>query len=143
MALKSTYKQADLFKQADDIHQRMVQAHMRTGEIFITEAREQPQSHALGTYNDQTTNLRNSISYFVFDNGYLIELNDQTGSNLVKVEPYTRNRGIQLIGIAGMEYASAVEAMGYNVISNQARAAVENLKMYLDRIATAAGKAKY
>jgi len=45
---------------------------------------------------------------------------------LVKVK-----HGYQLIGVAGMDYASYVESMGYNVISAQSVVAIEGLEKSL------------
>jgi hypothetical protein len=46
--------------------------------------------------------------------------------------------GYQLIGVAGMEYASEVEARGYNVITSQADTAIidltSSLKSFKDRM---------
>ena len=64
-----------------------------------------------------------------------------TGEGLKKVlivaEAPGRNedeKGIQLIGIAGMNYASFVESKGYNVISYQADVCIVDLAMYLETL---------
>jgi hypothetical protein len=138
MALKVNWSQStlqqDAIRQTDNLHKRMIRSYQMAGEKFIKAAREQIQSHNMGTYNDRTTNLRNSIGYFIFENGTLIESNNELESNLEQVQPLVNNTGIQLIGIAGMNYASFVEAKGYNVISYQADLCFVDLAMYLERL---------
>lgn len=140
MALKSNFNSVDsmrdVLRQADqNIYPKLIRSAIRAGEDFVKSAREQVQSHKLGTYMDQSTNLRNSIGYFVFHNGDLVmELGNEHPENLRIVRELVSQRGIQLIGIAGMNYASWVEAKGYNVISFQADQCMVDLTMYLTAI---------
>ncbi len=138
MALKSNYDagrvQRETQVQADSLYERILAAFIRAGENFVIQAREQVQDHALGTYEDQTTNLRNSIGYFIFHDGELIREN-QIGSavaNKQEVQSLVLPKGFQLIGIAGMNYASYVESKGYNVITIQAETCFLNLQNYLE-----------
>jgi hypothetical protein len=94
------------------------------GENFVNLARNTK------TYRDQTGNLRSSIGYTIAINGN-IEKENLSGNpegvshakdiaeEIVKANP----TGIILIGFAGMEYASAVESKGYDVVSNSVPAA--------------------
>jgi hypothetical protein len=121
-------------QQREGLYERIVEAFIRAGENFVTQARDQVQDHALGTYLDQTTNLRNSIGYFIFVDGQLLHENSTHEENRAEVQELVKPKGIQLIGIAGMNYASFVEAKGYNVISMQAETCYLNLESYLETI---------
>jgi len=89
-----------------------------------------------GDYLDDSGNLRSSIGYFVLNDGKIV-MDEFSGTaegiaagrqalELVKVK-----HGYQLIGVAGMDYASYVESMGYNVISAQSVVAIEGLEKSL------------
>jgi len=136
MALKSNFQQNDYKKQVDSLYTRIINSFIRAGEDFVTNAREQMQDHAMGTYKDRTTNLRNSIGYFIFQDGVLA-IENQTGNeeeNRKEVQSVVKPKDIQLIGIAGMNYASFVESKGYNVISYQADVCLVDLAMYLETL---------
>lgn len=103
------------------------------GESFVKECREQPQGHDKGFYDDQTGNLRNSIGYYIYKDGQLIEegttkVNNEENKGLIS--DLVEESGWTLIGVAGMNYASYVEAKGYNVISNQADQVFVDLDEY-------------
>jgi hypothetical protein len=138
MALKSNFNEAasmrDLQKQADILNRKILNSFIRAGEEFVTNARSQGQSHALGQYEDQTTNLRNSIGYYVFYDGMMVRGNNNILSNLAVAEEVVNTKGFQLVGIAGMNYASHVESKGYNVISYQADICVVDLTSYLVKL---------
>lgn len=76
------------------------------------------------SYTDRTGNLTNSIGYAVVKGGKIINTGGMMGSSKAKAaslqvlqEMMDRiNHQFALIIIAGMEYASYVEAKGYNVI---------------------------
>lgn len=102
--------------------QAMHRALMRVGEECVNYARIH------GGYRDQTGNLRSSIGYAVLDNGKILSEKGFTqvmeGAEGVKSgkeflnELISKNSsGIVLIVVAGMEYAAAVEARSYDVIS--------------------------
>ena len=112
----------------------MINSFIRAGEDFVINSREQMQDHAMGTYKDQTTNLRNSIGYFIFHNGALVHDNNNNIANRGIIEDTVKPIGIQLIGLAGMNYASYVESKGYNVISYQADVCIVDLSTYLERL---------
>jgi hypothetical protein len=140
MALKSNWNEGrsmqDLNRQLNNLNTKIINSYIRAGENFIKSSREQVQSHSLGTYKDQTTNLRNSIGYYIFHNGELVYEKSfgNQAENLQKVQVLVKARGIQLIGIAGMNYASHVESLGYNVISYQADICMVDLAMYLETL---------
>lgn len=139
MALKSNWNSAssmaDLQQQVDRINQRIVAAFHMAGLKFIRSVRSQPGDHAKGFYKDQTTNLRNSTQYFILLDGQLLEQSDSvnSGINWSLIEPNI-GMGYQLIGIAGMNYASTVESKGYNVITRQADVCIIDLTTYFKEI---------
>lgn len=140
MAIKSNFDEGRFNKefktQVEDLYQKIIESFIRAGEEFIINARNQIQDHAMGTYQDRTGNLRNSIGYFVFHDGELVKEVSNIVTNKEKIQPYIKTKGVQLIGIAGMNYASYVESKGYNVISYQADVCVVDLAMYLETLGT-------
>lgn len=140
MALKSNFNQSasikELQEQAQKIHERIIAAFHMAGLKFIRAVRSQPGGHPQGFYDDQTTNLRNSTQYFILYNGGVIEQYDSkfTGLNLSEIESNIVRSGYQLIGIAGMNYASNVERLGYNVITLQADQCIIDLTTYFKEI---------
>lgn len=137
MALKANMSSAQVLsevdKQADALYDRILNAFIYAGEEFVINARSQMQDHAMGTYKDVTTNLRNSIGYFVYLNGELVRENliGNIEENKQEIKEYIKDQSIQLIGIAGMNYASYVEAKGYNVISYQGDLCVLSLLEFM------------
>lgn len=94
------------------------------GEKFIDIARRN------GSYKDQTGNLRSSIGYIIAKNGEVVaekfteseKGTDKTtgkykGRRLAEEVSLSHSGGYVLVGVAGMEYAAAVEAKGYEVVS--------------------------
>lgn len=147
MALKSNFDvgrvQKETQVQAESLYQRILESFIRAGEKFIKNAREQSEGHAEGHYDDDTTNLRNSIGYFVFHNGENVFKNKggrntnvigEAGQIESKVQEFINPKGFQLVGIAGMNYASHVESKGYNVISYQADVCMVDLAVYLETL---------
>lgn len=96
-------------------------------------------------FTDRSTNLRSSIGYIILKNGATISENFEQKKNgadgvqeakkvaddLKKKYP----RGYVLIGVAGMEYAAAVESRGYDVITSSATTAANSLKTSLQQLA--------
>lgn len=94
------------------------------GEEFVKYARE------LHTYEDHTGNLRSSVGYIVIKDGEkviedFVESDKGTvktiglgkAKQLAENIALTYTEGFILIGVAGMQYAAAVEAKGYDVIT--------------------------
>lgn len=94
------------------------------GETFVNNAR------LLNSYTDRTGNLRSSIGYIIIKDGNIINESFQIATKgndkytgLEKGKNFAINiaskypKGFILIGVAGMEYAAAVEANGYDVIT--------------------------
>ena len=155
MALKSDFNEArsmkDVKKQKETLYQKIINAFITAAEDFITNAREQAQSHEAGQYEDVTANLRNSIGYYLYYNGKLVigkepgtyagkvkEGKLSTGEiasiNKQAIQDVVKPTGFQMILIAGMNYASYVESKGYNVISYQADVFMVDLAGYLENL---------
>ncbi len=79
-----------------------------------------------GSYQDQTGNLRNSISYVVAENGRIISkaaVKMQQSAQMLDRIASDHNQGLVLIVVAGMGYAKYVSAMGYDVLDSSEIAA--------------------
>jgi len=122
--------------------EKMLQALIYTGEYFVKLAREN------GAYTDITGNLRSSIGYVVVRDGEVIEDNfklSEKGSDktsgmaksrrLAHELALTHNKGLVLIGLAGMDYAVHVEQIkGKDVISSSEKAAEKMLRGLLKKV---------
>ncbi|MDP2335878.1 MAG: hypothetical protein Q8N05_05425 [Bacteroidota bacterium] len=122
----------------EDVEDAIIEAIKDAGERFVTDARNMVKSQ--GGFGDRTTNLRSSIGYSILKDGKII-FGDFKGKKAEgvaaakrAVEEVPKVKGFQLIGVAGMEYASIVEGKGMNVISIQAEALLVDLKDYMDII---------
>ena len=93
------------------------------GEKCINEAREH------GSYQDQTGNLRSSIGYVVLQDGKPIEKGgfkltksggngQKEGATFINKVTSQYPKGFVLVVVAGMKYASYVEARNYNVLTS-------------------------
>lgn len=140
MGITSNYSFSRIEKETQDqvdlLYEKILNSFIYAGEDFIINARGQMQDHAMGQYKDVTTNLRNSIQYFIFYNGELVKASDSefSSTNKAIVMDFVKPTGFQLIGIAGMNYASHVESKGYNVISYQADICLVDLSGYLENL---------
>jgi hypothetical protein len=126
MAIKSTYKKGDaereFWKVQEEIDLEIIRAMSYAGETFVKDARNMTKSQ--GGFGDVTGNLRSSIWYFILKDGEIIKSMGSGTSEgritataeLIFIE---KKPGFQLIGIAGMNYASHVETKGYNVVTLQ------------------------
>lgn len=98
--------------------QRGIHVMTYIGELCVSEARTN------GNYTDRTGNLRNSIGYAVLVDGKIVEEftqnteGGQQSAKLIKQLKGEYQEGIVLLVVAGMNYASHVEAMNYNVITS-------------------------
>lgn len=121
------------------------------GEEFVRMAR------LTNTYKDQTGNLRNSIGYIILKNGEQIFENftqsahveliatagdhkgqkvtttgsvdgTEKGKQFAELAKVKFPKGYVLIVVAGMEYAAAVEAKGYDVLTGSSQTAEKLLK---------------
>jgi gamma-glutamylcysteine synthetase len=128
-----------VMRQAERMCKAVLSRLQRIGEQFIADARND------GSYMDQTGNLRSSIGYVILENGVQIEL---AGFDTVKEgkEGAARGKalveeiagkypvGYVLIVVAGMEYAAAVEAKGYDVLTMSSIKAGTDLKKAMQKL---------
>lgn len=142
-----------LEKKRRSIQKTILLNMQRIGEEFVRRARNNR------TYKDRTGNLRSSIGYVVLHNGQQLYQSFQefppgegtkgaagvrNGVKKAKdlIEDARRRfpKGFVLIGVAGMEYAAAVEANGMDVITNASIAAEADLRAAIKRIKKKAGR---
>ena len=94
----------------------------RVGEECVSYARTN------GSYMDQTGNLRSSVGYAVIDNGTVKSKSgfgtvkqgaegSSQGKDFLREIISQQGKGLVLIVVAGMNYATYVEAKSYDVIS--------------------------
>ncbi len=132
MALRFKYDEAQLreriAEKKENFSRTIISAMILEGEAFILFSR---QNHG---YNDQTGNLTSSVGYGVLHNGKLAAEGGfepaETGTDRAGGQAEGRAlletiigqypRGYVLIGVAGMQYAAKVEAMGKDVITGAA-----------------------
>lgn len=141
----------------DNIVQATINRFIRVGLQFVRNARNN------GNYNDITGNLRSSIGFIVL-NGTKVVYQDfrPAGKRGMSTPRYgTQARGssgmtearkaaddaksrvklgaVTLIVVAGMDYASAVEARGKDVLTGSSQQAKEDLANALNAIRTKFG----
>ena len=152
MGIKPKFTRADIRKEIQAkwaLHERNIFGIMAyVGEDFVTKVRSSISIYSgafpKGDYTDRTANLRGSIGYFILKDGRIVKKNlegtsegKSAASSMVSDTP--KIKGYQLIGVAGMEYASYLEAMGYNVISSQAEGALVDMSRMLKTYASSKG----
>lgn len=120
--------EADMKKFAEDAYRATLAELTNIGFEFVKAAREKTKDQ--GGFNDQTGNLRSSIGFIIMYNGKEAFADFRTGekgtdraTGVAKAREYATEvakehpNGWALITVAGMEYASWVEGMGYDVIT--------------------------
>ena len=115
-----------LREKIEKYHQKVIRILRIVGEKCINEARE------YGSYQDQTGNLRSSIGYIVLKDGKPIEKGgfaptergtkkgkdgQKEGETFINKVISQYPKGFVLVVVAGMKYASYVEARKNNVLS--------------------------
>lgn len=119
------------------------------GEEFVLNVRNgiaiDAGAYPKGDYMDDTGNLRGSVAYFILKDGMVVKANaegsseGQSAAQAMLNEVTKLKSGYQLIGVAGMEYASYLEAMGYNVITSQSELALIDLEKQIKAYAKRKG----
>jgi len=112
------------------IENGIIKVFQFVGEEFVTDARNMTKSQ--GGFGDVTGNLRSSIGYFILKDGVIIKEDlEGTAEGILAAKSILgyipKGSGYQLVGVAGMEYASDVESKGYNVITTQSDTALVSL----------------
>ncbi len=109
-----------LKEKVDKYNDNIELALIYKGEEFINKAR------MIDTYKDRTGNLRASIGYMVLKNGKPVKSSFKGGKGGKKAREVAKEiasdypSGYVLIGVAGMNYAAAVESKGFDVITGSA-----------------------
>lgn len=115
----STQIQKSIEKAKAIMHKKVINVLARIGEMGVNYARKN------GSYKDQTGNLRSSIGYLIVHNGRVVkdvfDGKNETGRYKGNQKAVQMIRLFQtdfaVIIVAGMNYAAAVEARGYDVLS--------------------------
>jgi hypothetical protein len=153
MALKVNYKAAlsEAYQDALRIERALLDRLIRVGEEFVTNARQKASvdssafpAKGTGIYQDQTANLRNSIGYVIYKDGAPIQENlvgagEGTSAARQAIDRIPKKAGYVLIGVAGMNYASYLESLGYNVITSQGIVLFKDLSRSLKKLETKTG----
>lgn len=108
---------AQISAQIDRLEEASLHGLCYVGERCLVEARTN------GRYKDRTGNLRSSIGYAVIKNGELYKVGGLIGKaeesqGLIEKLVSKNSKGYVLIVVAGMKYATYVEAIGLNVITS-------------------------
>ncbi|PZX18106.1 hypothetical protein LX69_01143 [Breznakibacter xylanolyticus] len=153
MGIRGSFRYSDIEKALKSdliaIEANIIRIMKRCGNEFVTDAKNglniSSSAFPKGDYKDQTANLRSSIGYVIMRDNEVIEQNiDGTGqgmsAGLAALRARQSGTGYRLIGVAGMEYASALESKGYNVISSQKETTLINLSDRLKKFSKQLGK---
>lgn len=146
MSLKPLFTTKDVSRWFDifeeDAEDKLIKTLQYAGEYFVKTARKS------GKYIDHTGNLRSSIGYVICNDGDIViadfELSPKKGTDkgkgkreaemLALAVAKTHNRGLVLIGVAGMKYAAYVEAIeGKDVISGAYIGTEDELRKILEK----------
>lgn len=142
MALKCRNSKEDIRRQLVEevarIEGDLIVIMKHVGEQFVADAKTNmkidPSVFPKGDYTDRTSNLRSSIGYFVVKDRVIIgSMVSGTPEGMKAAQDAMKNclrNGLQLIVVAGMDYASYVESKGFNVITSQADLAVIDLEKF-------------
>lgn len=111
------------------------------GEKFVEIARKK------GSYKDQTGNLRSSIGYIIAKDGDIVSQNFAVsekgtekakglskGKQIAEEVSLSFTGGYVLVGVAGMNYAAAVEARGLDVVTSANIQCEEYLREALKKV---------
>lgn len=128
MGLVPRFTQADIHahiqKKLELIEAAILRRLQYLGEQCVVKAREE------GSYKDQTSNLRNSIGYVIIRNGVIVysALGNSPGSkaeHVVDEHISKHQQGWVLLVVAGMTYASYVEAYHNRIVLSSAELLAE------------------
>jgi hypothetical protein len=140
-----------LQQRKERIEQALLLRLQRIGEEFVTNARDN------ATFTDRTGNLRSSIGYVILKDGKQIFSDFQrfpkakgvkkpagksgvtAAKEVINEAKANFSTGIVLIGVAGMDYAAAVESKGYDVITASSILAENSLTKAVKTIDSKAG----
>lgn len=127
IGLNQVYQKINQFAEQKKAHVVMMLSY--PGEVFVNSARN------TRTYRDHTRNLRGSIAYAIVFNGDIQKKNlsgtaegTEKAMELIGEVKSNEKEVAELIGVAGMEYATCVESRGYDVITGSIPVANKELK---------------
>ena len=146
MGIKPKFKQIEVLKELEGGYRKIENGIIRilqyAGEQFVKDARDgmkiSTKVFPKGDYKDRTVNLRSSIGYIILKDGVMVD-NDFQGTaegisaGRAALDLVPKKEGYQLVGVAGMDYASNVESKGYNVITSQGDIALVNIERLLNK----------
>lgn len=136
VSIAAKFNKADIRKVLEEKRKNFEEALLmrlrRIGEQFVSNARQR------ADFTDRTGNLRSSMGYVILKDGNQLYDNFQqksggtVGVDKAKevIDEIKKNfpTGYVLIGVAGMDYAAAVESKGFDVITSSAGIAELSLK---------------
>lgn len=142
VSLKPRFNRQDIQKVLEQKKKAIMDAILErlryVGEQFVANARNK------ADFTDRTGNLRSSIGYIIMKDGRQIYENYEQRAGGPDGEAKAKEaineakkkfpQGFVLIGVAGMEYAAAVESKGYDVITSSAIVAEGALKRAVERL---------
>lgn len=151
MGIKGHFNIDDILKkELQAIEDNVLGILQRVGEEFVTDARSALNINAgafpKGDFTDQTANLRSSIGYFLLRDGEVLTENvtgeaaEGVAAAKATLSQLRNRRGYTVMGVAGMEYATYLESMGYNVISSQNLNLIVDLTDLLKKYTATLGK---
>ena len=132
-----------MFQHAEDhAEEQFIRILKWVGEKAVNEAKEN------GNYQDHTANLRNSIGYVVSVDGQVVDENFNASKHgtepsnedplkygrTLAVEVAQSKRGIALVVVAGMKYASYVESKKKVVLTSAEQFASQYLPNLLKQL---------
>ena len=134
-SVASVLQRVDRF--ADERTKKLVMTLAFIGESATDDARLNSGNRGgMKRYKNDTRNLRGSLAWAVVLDGQIQKQGfpDSTamGQNMAKetIANVMSNSGLELIGVAGMEYAAAFESKGYDVITGSVPTAEELIKFF-------------
>jgi hypothetical protein len=145
MSIKRETPNSAIDDYIEELAERRMQAIIRNlcyvGEQCVNEAR----SYNGNQYTDQTGNLRSSTGYVVVSDGNIVQVGNfqqiKSGSEGTKAgQAFARqiasqfSKGICLIVVAGMKYATYVSAKGYNVLDSSELLAEKLVPQMLEQL---------
>lgn len=145
MGIKSKSTKAQINKSLSDgfrkLENQIILYLHRLGELCLIESRTNK------TYQDRTGNLTASMGYIIVVNGQLTSKagfdekhGGTVGEALATDIAKDFKTGYALIVVAGMNYASHVEAKGYNVLSSAELLAERQLPIMMNQLRRNIGK---
>ena len=148
LSIKANYTEAsirnEVSRAVEEYFKYVTSTYSKAGKAMVEDARSRTKDLGAldgGSFGNITWELRSSIACGVYRDGSQVYFYGpvlSTGSDGVSAakdyldELAVGIEGIQLIVVAGKDYARAVESKGYNVISSTADGADNILNKYLN-----------